>query len=592
MIVMLVLGLAVAAAEAAVSVGPARPATKTPAGTAATPADKAPLGPAADDVKARLMAEAVKGKLTDPLLALFRESVMASARDKLVPSAIPEGFWNWVSTSKEFRGPILIDLFQTHYDPAVLKCLLALKTHFPEQVPAYAHLALAFAFVYGHAGAKSIRGPEVMFTDKERPVPSMEESFDYYLKNERAMRLPLKTTPWPLLVYVADNDVPLAERTWALQHYASLQPAGFAKIYYDVPYDNAKINGPGMLGGKPATLLNILTCGGICMHQAYYASRVFKSMGVPAVYDHGEGERGGHAWVAWVGKEGQGVGLLFSGRFDYDRYYTGIVHDPINRFSILDRDLELEAVAMAKSYQGYLDAMAACQIGMMFPKDDAAKMIGLLDGATLRNPYCAVPWRLVAALVAEGVIPAAQGERMYDGMLKSFADYPDLTFWVLRKILTPRLKPAVKPADTEITRNLKLLDRAFQLYDKAARPDLAVKLLALQGQYLEGVGRRDDALKLYTTASEKYASQHYGFLELYDRAVKLMEEDRKQDLLLKYMAMMANAVPEFQSDFNRTNKLTNPAFAYVVKTYATALRKAGKTADASQWEARLPKKKD
>jgi hypothetical protein len=181
---------------------------------------------------------------------------------------------------------------------------------------------------------------------------------------------------------------------------------------------------------------------------------------------------------------------------------------------------------------------------------------------------------------------------MYDGMLKTFAAYPDLTFEVLTRILQPRLKSATQPSDAEITRNLQLLDRAFWVYESANRPDLAVRLRALQGQYLEAVGRREDALKLYAAASEQYATEHYGFLTLYERAVALMREDRKQDMMLKYMGIMAARVPEYQSDFNRKYDLKNPAWCVVVKAYAEALRAAGQSAEAQTWEAKLPKKKN
>ena len=257
---------------------------------------------------------------------------------------------------------------------------------------------------------------------------------------------------------------------------------------------------------------------------------------------------------------------------------------------LLDRDVELDAAAVARSYPAYLDAYVACHVFFMADKAAAAGQIGLLDDAVRRNAFCDKPWRVVAMYCAEGNIPQAQGERMYDGMLKSFAAYPDLTFAVLRQILAPRLKATAPPA-AEIAANVQLLERAFKVYDAAKRPDLAVRLRGLHGQYLEAVGRRDEALKLYATHSEKYAALHYGFVELFDRAVKIMQEDKKQDLLLKYLALMAPAVPEFQSDFNKKNNLQNPAWVHVVKTYASALRDAGKTADAAAWDAKVLKKK-
>jgi tetratricopeptide (TPR) repeat protein len=238
-----------------------------------------------------------------------------------------------------------------------------------------------------------------------------------------------------------------------------------------------------------------------------------------------------------------------------------------------------------------MDAVAGCAIFEMFQPEDRAKVVGLLEGAIQKNPYCDSPWRLMGRGVADGTIPQKQGERIYDGMLKSFAAYPDLTFQVLKEILAPRLKPAEKPAEAEIARNLQVLEKAFQVYEAAKRPDLSVRLRCLQGQYLEAVGRREEALKLYVMASEKYASEHYGFVSLYDRAVKMMQEDRQQDMLLKYMGMVAGKVPRFQGDFNQKHDLVNPVYVRVVKAYSSALRAAGKAADADGWDAKIPTKK-
>jgi hypothetical protein len=537
---------------------------------------------------ARLHADALKGKLTDALIGEFKDFAAAMAREKLKAAGVSEEFWNWLSAHKDLRDPLVVILFPK-FDPEVFKCLAALRAKYGDQVKTYNHLALAMAMVYGRAGDRGLRAPDVRFTNKGREVPSIEDSFNWYLKNERAMKMPLKTTPWPILLYVADNDLPLDERAWALQRYGNTPAGAFGKIYYDVSYNDSLINAT--KDETVWTLSTILAKGGVCMHRAYYASRILKSFGVPSVYDRGEGERGGHAWTAWVGREKDSVGLLFAGRFDYDRYYTGLMYDPLLRGDALDRDLELRAVAIARSYPGWLDAAAAFYIAQLIQEENCTKALNLLEGAVQRNPYCDMPWRLVAIWCAEGAVSQELGEKMYDSMQKSFAAYPDLTFEVLSKILEPRMKRGAKPPDAEVAKNLQLLEKAFAMYEAAKRPDLAVRLRGFQGQYLEAVGRRDDALKGYVLASEKYANQHYGFVALFDRAVKIMQEDKKQDMMLKYVAMMAARVPEYQDDFNRKYDLKNSAWVHVAKAYVGALRAAGRTAEADAWEARLPKKK-
>jgi len=573
--------------------GHAATAPKTPADAAAATAPAAEPGPestaSAADLKARLLADGLKPKPGAPLIALFKDYAAAVAREKLVPAEISEETWAWILGNKDLRDAILIGLYPA-YDAAVLKRLQDLHAKFGDQVNAYSNLAVAFAIVYGRAGTGSMREPPVGFAAKGRDVPSMEDSFAWYLKNDKAMRSSLKTTPWPMLLYVADNDAPLEERDWALQHYAGALPQSFAKIYYDVPYDNDAIGGKGRLGEDPPTLANILRCGGVCMHRAYFASRVFKSMGIPSLFDAGEGGRGGHAWVGWVGREGTGVDLLFSGRFDYDKYYTGMTFSPLTRQLTLDRDVQLGVAAMLRSYPGWLDAMALSDVYQLFEREDRPKALPLLEAAIQRNAYCEAPWRLVADGAGSGLILAKQSERLYDTMVKAFATFPDLTFAVLAKILEPRLKTGAKPAESEIAKNLQILEKALQFYELSRRPDLSVKLRSLQGQYLEAVGRRDEALKLYVMASEKYVTEHYGFVDLFDRAAKMMEEDKKADMRMKYMRMVAEAVPEYATAWNRQYDLKNPVFIHVAKAFAAALRANNESFEADRWEDKTKKR--
>lgn len=575
-------GTVVAAAPA----GPPRAVADAPA-PAVPPAAGAP-SPSAEELKSRLLAEAAGGKVTDSLVSLFEDYAQALARGKWVPSAVSEESWQWLSSRREIRDALLIGLYPS-FEPKVAESLAALRAKFPRDVEAFPHLATAFAMVYGHAGASSVRDPLAQRLQKGRPVPSMEDSFSYYVKNEKAMKMSLKSLPWPILVYVADNDLPMDDRQWALQQYDALAPPAFARVYYDVSYNNDLVGVPTR---AEWTLPAIRAKGGTCWDRAFYASRILKSLGVPSMIDRGDGERGDHAWLAWVGREGTAVDLMFSGRFDYDRYYTGAVYNPITRRTMLDREVQLDVAALLRSYKGYLDALAACYVYALCEPEERAHLTGLLDGAIQRNPYCHAPWRLMAKGCADGVLSARQGEVLYELMLRSLATYPDLTFEVLEGILAPRLKPQTKSSEAQVARNLQVLENAFMLYEGSKRPDLAVKLKCLQGRYLEAAGRREDALKLYVLASERYVAEHYGFVALFDRAVRIMRQGGRQDVMLKYMGIVADKVPEYASDFNRRHRLVNPTFVHVVKAYATALRAAGETAEADYQQSRLPSRRE
>ena len=583
MSLMMIFGLASATLQAGTSATPATAAPST-----ATSAVKAAPATAAE-LKGRLLELASRGQLTDGVITLFKQYAEAHAHEKFAQE-VPAKFWTWLDTDKASRDALLVAL-HPYYDIGVVRKLMALQEKFPDQINDYRSLALAFAVVYGRLGDQPLTRNYLTRSRPKTalPAPSMEESFEYYVKNERAMYFPMKRTPWPLLAFVADNDLPLADRQWALNRCGKLDYAKFDKVYYEPPYDGTAISDRvGKLAGQDYTLENIRNDGGICGDRAYYASRIFKSLGVPSLFEIGKGDRGGHAWVSWMNPKGGEVDLAFSGRFDFDKYYTGIVWDPTIRQPCLDRDVQLMLIAVQQSYNGYQEALIGSYVYRLCAGAARKPAVGLLkDAVRNHNAYCAEPWRDLAAATAEQLMPRAEGEQMFDDMFGKLAKYPDLTFEALSDVLKPRLEGSADTDPETISKNLHLLDAAFGLYEKAKRPDLATVLRVMQGQYLEKVGRGEDALKLYVTNSEKYADQHYGVVELFDSAMKLLAVPAKDELRMKYLDLMAHKVPQYTSDFNRKYNLPNSIYTHVVEAYVAALKTAGKTAEAEQWAGKL-----
>jgi hypothetical protein len=600
-----VLALA-AAGQVAPRPGSAAPAVKpaTPGGAATGTTAPAPDAASKDapltapELEAKLKATAASGKYADTLPGQFVQYADLVAREKLVPSAVSEEFWTWLAGNKVLHKAVLVNL-HPKYDPAMVKLLSELHEKFPADVDKYPHLALAFALNGAAAGKRPVTAGWARSHRDLAGIPPLQESFQFYVTNAKRMIYPLDKLPWPLMVYVADNDVPLAERTWAMTRYGQAQPEAFGKIYYEVPYDMEgakKANDQSGLkvNSAPYTLENILLKGGVCADRAYYASRILKTLGIPAFYDAGEGARGGHAWVAWLAVNKGQLALVDSGRFDFDRYFTGQVYNPLTRKGLLDRDVELMAAGMNKSYDGYMDVLIAAQVCRMCTGSPEAGKAALMlkDAVGKRNHYVADSWRVLSAAVADGTLPRKEGETLYGVMIAPFASYPDLTFDFLKDILKPRLTATEKATDAEVKANLALLERAFALYDKAQRPDLAVGLRMFQGQYLEAVGQKSKALMLYMTASQQYAKEHYGFIPLFERAVILLQEPENAKMRLKYLDYMATNVPEYKSDFNTQVKDVNPAYEVVTKVYVDALKATGDPKDAKKaadLEAKLPK---
>ena len=551
-------------------------------------AEKEPAKEAeADKLKQQLLAAAAEGKLTDDLINLFKTYALTRAKEKLAEE-VPADFWTWVEAKRTIREGLLVAL-HPDYSPHVVKRLQDLREKFGEKLDARPHLALAFAVVFGRAGDGSPWGPASGYLRRDRKAPTMAQSFRYYLKFEKSMKFSLTKTPWPLLVYVADNETPLRERLWVLKTF---RRAGKG-VYYKVPYDWDKLRGNPDIGNRPRTLANIRKYGGICGDRAYFASRVYKSLGVPSMSVAGEGRRGGHAWVAWVIPKGKSYDLYDEGRFDMDRYYTGTTWDPVSRKKVLDRDVQLLSAAIGGSYERYLNARIGCHVYQMFERDERKGKTGLLKDSVEANPFVAQPWRLLADASVSGIITREEGEKVFDSIFKALAPYPDLTFEVLSKVLSPRLEAEGEADKEEVDRNLRVLNRAFQLYEKGKRPDLAVKLCLLQGNYFEALERKKSALKLYVTASEKYARQHYGFRQVFDRVLVMLSGDRNVRRRLAFCEMMIKKVPRQRSAFDKKLKQLNPSYVYVVRAYIRTLYAAGREKQAQRWEEKIrPKERD
>jgi hypothetical protein len=561
----------------------------------ATPAEvKAP--PTVAELETQLKDVALKGKCNNALVDAFYLMADARLAESVRSSeAGSDEFLTWLRGNRTLHRALLVAI-HPKYDKNIVIALAQLHAKFPKDVDKYSHLSLAFALVHGGAAGKPVRGGWARRHKDKSAVPSMADSFEFYVKNSRRLHYPLDKLPWPLLVLVADNDLPLAERKWALARYGKSKSYG--KIYYDVPYDMAGLSkASGQSGLKinkhPYTLPNILAHGGVCADRAYYAGRVLKSLGVPAATDTGAGARGGHAWVVWIAVKGKKFAMTDSGRFDFDKYYTGKVWNPVARQRMLDRLVELLAAGMSKSYDGYIDSLVAAHVYRLFDAgDEQAKVADVLtDAIGKRNHYCAELWQLLGKAVADGTLSTRKGESLYGTMAKPYARYPDLTFSFLQDILKPRLSPAEAVKSPEVKKNVGLLDKAFSLYNKAQRPDLAVKLRLLQGRYLEATGHKDKALKLYIVASQQYVAAHFGFIPLFDRALTMLDGPASAKRRLKYLDFMANTVPKYQSNFNRQARSVNPAYTHVVKAYVGSLKESGKDADAEKWAATLPKKK-
>jgi hypothetical protein len=285
-----------------------------------------------------------------------------------------------------------------------------------------------------------------------------------------------------------------------------------------------------------------------------------KSLGMPAFYCCGEGKGAGHAWVQWVQTGASPCEVMSSGRFDYDNYYTGDTFCPLADRVVRESEVRLTAAAVTASYRAYLEALIACQVYDLAAPEQRPAMAAVLKVATERSPYCAGPWRRLAKICAEAVLTEAEGEKLCDDAVARLVTVPDLTFEVIEQVMAGRFVSPAGKTPQGVQKNLAVLERAFQLFEQAKRPDLSAKVRGLHGQYLEALGRPEDAVKVYVAAAQQYADKHYGFISLVERVIELKKGPEHRNWRIAFLKAMLPKVPEYQSDWARMARYQNVAF--------------------------------
>jgi hypothetical protein len=153
--------------------------------------------------------------------------------------------------------------------------------------------------------------------------------YRWYREHDLANRLETRLTKLSPeeLVWVVAADVSEEEMDWALRELRRLKQQGWGSTYGMIRYRMDFVT-----GGKPqgpdytdGSLADILKCGGICMHQGHFATSTARAAGIPAAYVTGEGNRGGHAWFAFLSDRGEWN--MDTGRYD-DGYSCGMTGDP------------------------------------------------------------------------------------------------------------------------------------------------------------------------------------------------------------------------------------------------------------------------
>ena len=405
-----------------------------------------------------------------------------------------------------------------------------MKDRFPEKFEPYANLAIAVAVVWDVPEKGIHHSP---YRQHQSLLPQGEvgavENFQYLLDAEEVMQGRAQFLPWEFLVHMVNHRTPLNERHWALMMYLPKRSM-FGKCYDDVPYDDGMLQGsPPKLEGKVHTLPNIVRFGGVCSCRADFAARVGKSIGVPAFSVSGESRFGeGHGWVMWV-ELGQitRTGFTFTleshGRFRYDHYYKGNLHDPQTGEPTTDRDVErrLHAVGMDPLAKRHADlVMRAYPMLRERTEMDTTKQLQFLSRVIDLSPGNEEAWIALAKMSREGQITKTNSKpmmRVLEGLFTTFARLPDFTWVVFDDLVSSQDLPRQRAA---------LFGRLAGLYEQAGRPDLSCEARLKYAEYLVEDERQDDAIRGLAAGILLFPQEGNFVPKMLDRLEGLCKEQR------------------------------------------------------------------
>jgi hypothetical protein len=245
----------------------------------------------------------------------------------------------WLLGNPAFSNEFFEQLSPVDYVPAVFQILDGLYRTDPVRFRTYANLALAIAVVFDVPPPPDWPHGQVSTAALPRKLPAPGAAFAWWTKQDQLGHGYHRLTRLRAgeLKFVVDAAAPFNELEWVAQ--VSDYPLNqLARAYTMVRYrtDRVANNNPNWMG-KTYRLSDILAAGGICCDQAYFATQVGKSRGVPTLLFYGAGNDGRHAWFGFL--DGNQKWQLDAGRYAEQRFVTGHARDPQTWRELSDHEL-------------------------------------------------------------------------------------------------------------------------------------------------------------------------------------------------------------------------------------------------------------
>ena len=445
----------------------------------------------------------------------------------------------------------------------VYQIIQELEDKRPKAVEPYASLAAAIAVVHDgdsvferHINENTVKSPNTLAL------------FDYFGSQDKRMLFGIKDMPAPLLLYVVNVTASIPEMRWALSQYAGDQRVG--KLFFKIKYDYTALHQGDAAKAVDLhgySLQNILTYGGVCADQAYFATTVGKAIGVPTAYTTGEAGDAGHAWVGFFeNRRGTGVWDFNTGRYKEFQGVRGNVLNPQTRkheaagvvaltgqliqsseaqreeaVAMVDAARRLEEIRQSSGSSSWSPAPLAkpkpkkdktgkSNDPVQSPKRwlstqrsaDASTQLKLIEAGLKQCPGYAGGWLCMSHLAGEGQMTLAEKQAWAKVLLRMCGQsYPDFVFDIL--------KPMVASVSDVDAQNA-MWNRLFTAFQK--RFDLAAQVRMAQASMWKANHKPAKAGQCYLDVVQRYANAGPFIVPALKGAAKILRQQGHSDRIL------------------------------------------------------------
>ena len=394
--------------------------------------------------------------------------VRYSSKDQPLGILLAAELQSWMIGNAVFSAAFFELLSPLDYVPNVFQILDATYRDNPGRFKTYANLALAIAVVFDVPPPPDWPHGQVSDAALPRKLPSAVDAFVWWVKQDQLGHGYHKLTKLGAneLKFVVDTAAPFGELEWAAK-ISDYPLSQLARAYTMVRYRAERVaNNQPIWLGRSYRLPEILATGGICCDQAYFATQVGKSRGVPTLLFHGAGNDGRHAWFGFL--DGNQKWQLDAGRYAEQRFVTGYARDPQTWREISDHELQFLSEgfrALPPFRQAVFHANVAADC---LASGDAATAATAARKAVNFERRHQPAWDvLIAAGQKLGREPKFIEAVMREAAL-AFQRYPDLEAHYIRRTADSlRARGEISLADAEV---LRITNK-----NKRARSDLGVQ---------------------------------------------------------------------------------------------------------------------